>query len=257
MNPRLWRVQWNEGYICYGNPPERMSMEELCTTSISTVYRCRLRDVCLVVKKFLCDDLVEYRTEVQVIRRMKRHRLNFVTSWPISHKTIVMESMDNDLGKWNGPVEQVEGIMRTIVQSLQGMVAIGLYYTDMKTQNIMYRIKQDGSLEIKFGDLSACAYEGKWCSQTYPYPTTNYDFEDYDNTILKACEKVVVWGVGLVWLMLLGRLRSIIQYLSHEIQTPRSARAFQRNINRFADDVPQVVKEILSLKIDRLADVFR
>jgi hypothetical protein len=247
-------VQWNNGFICYGNPPERMVMEKMCTTSISTVYRCKLRDVKLIVKKFIYDDSIEYKMEVKVIRRMLRRQLNFVTSWPISRRTIVMESMENDLSKWHGPVENVKGIMQRIVHSLKEMVACGLYYTDMKTQNIMYRSKPNGTTEIKFGDLSACAYKGTWCSQTYPYPTPTYDCDDYHNTIVKACEKVVVWGVGLVWLMLMGHLNLVIQTLSHEVQTPRSARSFQRSVNK-DPEIPLVVKQIVLLQIDRLDEI--
>lgn len=247
----LCKVQWKHGFICYGNPPEKMVMEKMCTTAISTVYRCKLRDIELIAKTFIEENSIEYKMEVKVIRRMQRHKLNFVTSWPILRRTIVMESMENDLAKWHGPMEDVKEIMQQVVHSLKGMVACGLYYTDMKTQNIMYRTNAMHGIEIKFGDLSACSHEGTWCSQTYPYPTPTYDHDDYDNTIVKACEKVVVWGVGLVWLMLMGHLNFIIQYLSHEVQTPRSARAFQRSINK-NPEVPRVVKQIVLLQLDRL-----
>ncbi len=228
----------------------------MCDTAISIVYRCTLRDVCVVVKKFFggTDDLIEYQTEVKVIRKMLRNKMNFVQAWPLKRHAIVMESMDHDLSKWKGPVEDIEPMMRTIVASLHKMVRCGLYYTDMKTQNILCRTPTDGPMEIKFGDLSACAYEGKWCSQTYPYPTPEYNFDRYDATIVRACEKVVVWGVGIVWMMLLGHTNMIVEYVSYTLQTPRSARAFQRAVQKM--DLPVIVKSIIALKVDTLAAIF-
>lgn len=253
MPTQLWRVHWKNDGIYYGE--HRMTMEKLRTTDISTVYRCTCPDHTVVVKQFRGDDLIEYRMEVRVIRLMKRHRLNFVEAWPIARKTIVMENMDNDLGAWNGNVLAIEGIIHTLVDGLQSMIDCGLYYTDMKAQNIMYRqAADDDALEIKFGDLSACAEEGQWCSQTYPYPTVNYNKDDYDGTVLKACESVVVWGVGIVWMMLLGHLHMVIEYMSFHVQSPRSTRMFQRTIKKM--NIPEKLKDILLLKYKTLKEIF-
>ena len=247
MTTNLRRVQWKDDGIYYGE--NRMVMEKITTTTISNVYRCTFQQHTIVAKQFKEDEW-EYRMEVKVIRHMQRHRLNFVNAWPLTRNTIVMEHMDNDLGEWNGSPSDIEGVMRTIVDSLQSMVNRGLYYTDMKAQNILFRQTADSTWDIKFGDLSACAYEGKWCSQTYPYPTHNYSSDDYDGTIMKACEAVVVWGVGIVWMMLLGHLHMVIEYVSFQLQSPRSARAFQRSVNKM--NIPDTLKKILSLHYDTL-----
>jgi len=240
---------------------ERMEMTKLIETRGSIVYRVRLRDQTAVVKRFKHPDSLEHETELQIIARAHAEsalgRL-FVSAYATNRSSIVMESCEGDLSRLPWRVysnEEIETALRRLCDDLTTMVAHDVYYTDLKLQNIVFtRDRHDGAIVYKWADFSSVASSGGWSTQTYPYPTARYNFNDYDNTFLPACEEVLVWGLGIIWCQILGHERLCVEHLCFDRLTQRSLRAFKFAL--FKHRVPRALRQILDLKIHRLDDVF-
>jgi serine/threonine protein kinase len=258
MSPVAAGISWR-GTDVYLHE-EQMEMTKLIETSGSIVYRVRLRDQTAVIKRFKHGDSLEHDTELQIIARTHAEPglgNLFVSAYATNRSSIVMESCEGDLSRLSWRVysdEDIEAAVRRLCDDLKTMVAHDVYYTDLKLQNIVFaRDPHDGAIVYKWADFSSVA-TNEWSTQTYPYPTARYNFNDYDNTFMPACEEVLVWGLGILWAQILGHERLCVEYLCFDRLTQRSLRAFKFAL--FKHPVPWTLRQIFDLKIHRLDDVF-
>ncbi len=258
MSPVAAGISWR-GTDVYLHE-EQMEMTKLIETSGSIVYRVRLRDQTAVIKRFKHGDSLEHDTELQIIARTHAEPglgNLFVSAYATNRSSIVMESCEGDLSRLPWRVysnEDIEAALRRLCDDLKTMVAHDVYYTDLKLQNIVFaRNRHDNAIVYKWADFSSVATKG-WSTQTYPYPTARYNFKDYDNTFMPACEEVLVWGLGILWAQILGHERLCVEYLCFDRLTQRSLRAFKFAL--FKHRVPWTLRQIFDLKIHRLDDVF-
>jgi len=246
-------VTWRGHDVYLGE--DRMEMTKLVETPGSVVHKARLRDCAVVVKRFKHPESIEYETELRIIARTKQEsalaRL-FVAACPTNRSSIVMEACDGDLSALNWSAcsaADIRTALRRLCQDLQIMVSCNVYYTDLKLQNVVFK-RSNGGVTYKWGDFSSVASHN-WSTQTYPYPTPTYDFRDYDNTFMPACERVLVWGLGIMWCQMLGHERLCVEYLCFNRLTRRSLRAFKFALFKHKH-TPPALRNILELKVHTL-----
>ena len=78
----------------------------------------------------------------------------------------------------------------------------GLYYTDSKPSQVLYKCTTDDTFSVTLGDLGSIFHKNEDYLQTYPFPPKN-GYKSF-NDIEYIHEKVVVWGFVLMLLMMIN-----------------------------------------------------
>jgi hypothetical protein len=254
---RLKSLRWNHGFVYAGDV--RLKTHLLKKTQgcdLFNVYDVRGQTIVFVVKRFKRGNEGEYETEQCMIDKIRQAQLTcFVRAFAMNESSIAMDAYEGDCSQleWgNVSTGEIETMVKRWRDDLQSMVDHGLYYTDCKWNNILYSTtRSDGVLDTKWCDLGSLSIHD-WTCQTFPYPG-RYDYHNYDATIEPASEKVVVWGLAILWLQLLGQNRLVCETLCHSLQTSRSVRAFYRQMRSLF--LPETLRTMLELTIHQLRDV--
>ena len=251
----LW---WKHGFVYAGDV--RLKTTKFKSTQgcdLFNVYDVHGQTVVFVVKRFKRGNEGEYDTERYMVDKIRQAQLTcFVRTFAMNEFSIAMDKYEGDCSElqWGKvSVEEIEVLVKRWRDELQSMVDHGLYYTDCKWNNILYSTtrRSDGVLDTKWCDLGSLAIN-EWTCQTFPYPG-HYDYRDYDATIEPASERVVVWGLAILWMQLLGQNRLVCDTLCHSLQSSRSVRAFYRQMRPLA--LPDALRAMLELTIHQLRDV--
>ena len=91
-------------------------------------------------------------------------------------------------------IDQVYTIVNTIIDNIICLKDKGLYYTDLKTANILYHC-DEGKFSIFLGDLGSISQIGEPSIVTHLNPEF---FETFDNK-----ELIIVWCIGIIIVELL------------------------------------------------------
>lgn len=253
-------LYWRDGFVYAGDCRLRTDMiKRTDSARIYQVYAPRLHGggVVAVVKKIKTSHELEFsieRSMVDIVQASPALSKLFVRAWVMNESSIGMEPYEGDLSELDWKTVDDASILKVVqalARNLETMVAHGLYYTDLKWHNILYSRDGSGGLILKWCDLASIARQGEaWTCQTFPYPNETYDREDYEGTIETPSERVLVWGLGCIWLQLLGKGRLCNELVSHVHMTPRSFRTFKRRVNNL--ELPHALKSILFLKVPTL-----
>jgi hypothetical protein len=140
--------------------------------------------------------------DIEGIRRLegKSYKNKFIYSYKIDDDNILLEIFSGTLSSlnadylYNSSLSNYEyiKIIYFIIDVIYKMSLDGLYYTDLKLNNILYKCNGDNKLEIKFGDVGSISTTPK--TYMYSYPTI-------DNT---KTEKELSWGTGICIIELIG-----------------------------------------------------
>lgn len=164
---------------------------------------------------------------------------------------ILMEYFDGSLLDIERKLTEKErrAILRTITQAVKCLREKGYYYTDMKLDQVLYRINEDDSITVKLADLEV-SRKGESTLVTYSPPrskfTTSDGFFRYG-----ATDEAVNWGLTILILELwtihdrkLHRaFKNYHRHRKHMLQTlegkvPDDIFSLLSNLYRKWDDIP-------------------
>ena len=162
---------------------------------------------------------------------------------------VAMSLYDGDLGKLSGKLSNstILKIGMELAKINKCLINSGLFYTDFKPQNVLWKCNSKNSIYIRLADIGGIfTKEDDFAAQTYPYPTANYDSRDTD-TFALASEKVVVWGLGMLMLLMLpnydydSQVSSLVYWGS---LSDANLKKFRQKLDN-DKSVPQVIKDTL------------
>lgn len=175
---------------------------------------------------------------------------NFYKSKKIPKKIkVAMSLYDGDLGKLSGKLSNstILKIGLELAKINKCLINSGLFYTDFKPQNVLWKCNSKNSIYIRLADIGGIfTKEDDFAAQTYPYPTANYDKRDTD-TFALASEKVVVWGLGILMLLMLPKYDtdSVVSSLLYwGSLSDANLKKFRQKLDN-DKSVPQVIKDTL------------
>lgn len=116
---------------------------------------------------------------------------------------ILMEYFDGSVIEMERELTESERryILKTIAKAVKCLYENGLYYTDMKLDQVLYRIKDDNSIEVKLADLEVSG-KGQNAIVTYR-PPKGSKLLDYDGHYkYGATDEAVNWGMVILILQL-------------------------------------------------------
>lgn len=118
-----------------------------------------------------------------------------------SNMLLIMEKFDGDLHKLKKKEAYIHGrsIIYSIANVLKCLVSKGIYYTDLKAGNILFK-REKGKIFAVLGDLGG-AYIDKHGDTTATYPPI--DRGDGGGFFKNPTEKDLVWMLGILTLNLL------------------------------------------------------
>ena len=163
---------------------------------------------------------------------------------------VAMSLYDGDLNKFSGKLSNstILKIGLELAKINKCLINSGLFYTDFKPQNVLWKCNSKNSIYIRLADIGGIfTKEDDFAAQTYPYPTANYNRRDIFNTIALASEKVVVWGLGMLMLLMLPKydidsaVSSLVYWGS---LSDANLKKFRQKLDN-DKSVPQVIKDTL------------
>lgn len=116
---------------------------------------------------------------------------------------ILMEYFDGSLIELERKLTEKErrSILKKIAKAVKCLREKGLYYTDMKLDQVLYRIHDDDSLEVKLADLEV-SREGRGTLVTYHAPTKSPFVSRDGHFKYGATDEAVNWGIVILILHL-------------------------------------------------------
>ena len=113
----------------------------------------------------------------------------------------IMDYMSGPLTLMNGKLLPVNifKVVRDIAIHFDCLNRNGLIYTDIKSNNILFKCIDKQELKVVLGDLGGICKRGGTHVCTYPPYESRFD-----RGIVKCNEKTMVWGVGIITLELIG-----------------------------------------------------
>jgi hypothetical protein len=154
--------------------------------------------------------------DMKAIRIIKGSRCkNLIVPSVLKPKYLVMEFVSGnledliDITKINDHVgnQVLLNIIDQIIQVFKCLMDLGLFYTDIKVQNILYRCQDNNVIQIILGDLGSA----KTVFQTASCTFIPFDRWDDGGKIYMPRESDIVWGIGMLWLQLLGLESNIME----------------------------------------------
>ena len=123
--------------------------------------------------------------------------------------------MKNAVGNITNLISEIQqnkniliNILYAIVIAIKCLYDIGLYYVDIKMENILYRNTSEG-IQIILGDLGGAVHIDDYSAPTYPPPEYNLDHPNlskeysYSKDNLVEKQSIISWGIGILTLSLL------------------------------------------------------
>ena len=162
---------------------------------------------------------------------------------------VAMSLYDGDLNKFSGKLSNstILKIGLQLAKINKCLINSGLFYTDFKPQNVLWKCNSKNSIYIRLADIGGIfTKEDDFAAQTFPYPTANYDLNDTD-TFALASEKVVVWGLGMLMLLMLPKYdhNSAVSSLVYWRKlNDANLKKFRQKLDK-DKSIPQVIKDTL------------
>jgi len=163
-----------------------------------------------IKKRFRNDTLVENK-EISIIKEIKEKKIpceliQVKLFEDIDNWYVIMPVYENDLIQLIGKLNPFELINLAIELGsiYECLIKNGLYYTDSKPEQILYKCISDNTFSITLADLGSIGHKNDMQSiQSFPFPPkTGYKdfYEDREYT----SEKVVVWGFVITLLTMVN-----------------------------------------------------
>lgn len=141
----------------------------------------------------------------------------------IADKFVIMEQVSGTLKnlikitRGNSPQNNIVlmNILNIITKSFNCLYKLGLYYTDIKTDNILYRCFNGNIIQIILGDIGSAKTNGSKHGFTTTYPPmdlekkTKAEGSRRGYMWTRALESDIVWGIGIILLELLGKDKEV------------------------------------------------
>ena len=150
-----------------------------------------------------CDIIDMLNTLRHRLKPLRQNVCNFVFGKRLGNKMIVMESMDGDflqLYERHIASLDLDVIFNTVIMVCKNCICLkkktGRLYTDVKSENILYRIR-GSSLEICLGDYDGLS-NGEESMFTYPFPGYVPDKQVRDINVIWPLFIMLLEGVLLL-----------------------------------------------------------
>ena len=172
------------------------------------IYRSSNKDktYSIVLKDFFYNDdheiamikkLNDYGVDCNLInaRLITNQGINFVI---MNYMPGSLYNLIEILGKLS--IEVSLTILKQLVNNLQCLLTKGFKYTDIKSENILYRFDVEDKIIVKFGDL------GSICDKYTEDPISSYpswkswDILDKESGYVGCDEKEMVWALGILFI---------------------------------------------------------
>lgn len=116
---------------------------------------------------------------------------------------ILMEYFDGSVIEMERELTESERryILKTIAKAVKCLRESKLYYTDMKLDQVLYRIKDDESIEVKLADLEVSG-KGEDAIVTYRPPKGSKFLDSSGHYKYGATDEAVNWGLVILILQL-------------------------------------------------------
>lgn len=150
----------------------------------------------------------------------------------------IMDYMSGPLSLMNRKLLPVNifKVVRDIAKHFDCLNQHNLSYTDIKSDNILFKCIDNQQLKVVLGDLGGICKRGDTHISTYPPYESRFD-----RGIVKCNEKTMVWGVGIIALELIGYN---IDEFSWSVFGDLSPEDIKYYINRFTNPSKYTNKKI-------------
>lgn len=174
------------------------------------LYQSKKTEECFVLKLTMDDN------EVQMITHIKRkgvdcellgvyYKFRISTTDRFCH-LILCKAMVGDLYKFISKNEMSFDdkirLMIDITEKVLCLQKYGLYYTDMKLQNVLYTC-ENGIIKTYLGDLGSIFFRGSKCIVTF------IPFADRNNESITVSDSAIVWSLNATLLQLFKSAESL------------------------------------------------
>jgi hypothetical protein len=145
-----------------------------------------------------------------------------------------------------------------IIQNLAGnfkcLLDAGHVYTDIKGANILYKCIDKDNIKVTIADLGSICVDGPDAFNGATYPP--FEFKEHKGEIHHCSEKVIVWGLGVLFIMLLSNHIISKKYIDSVFYWntigKTSANTINKVLDRFAQQYPGNIGDLAKgmLEID-------
>jgi len=131
---------------------------------------------------------------------------SLVRSQRLTPMLMAVEAWQGDWREFSGQLgdEEMMSVMYTLVRLLRCLGRLGLWYTDLKLRNLLWRCV-GGRLQLTAGDLGSVWHPSMRSDAIATYPAPERWANPKPGIFWSALESDVAWGVGIVWLQLWKR----------------------------------------------------
>lgn len=165
-----------------------------------------------IEKRYTTDNELKIDNEIPIIKEIEKKQIscNFIPAKILDEDDnfwyIVMPKYDKgNLSRFIGKLDSFEIINLGIElgQVYYCLLRNGLYYTDSKPSQVLYKCVSENTFSITLGDLGSISHKNDDCIQTFPFPPKKY-YDNFYKHAEKASEHVVVWGFVIMLLMMIN-----------------------------------------------------
>jgi len=144
-------------------------------------------------------------SDLNVINKLKQSNItcnqSIVPYETVDNKhLLIMEKMDGDLYSLTTKTElsaySIKHIIHQIATIIKCLLDVGIFYTDLKLENILYKLKQDDTPLVILGDLGSADNTHKENMYISTYPP--YDRKDGGGYIKDPNENDLSWMIGII-----------------------------------------------------------
>lgn len=193
---------WKNFKIIYNKTDVLSDIKFLSKGSYGSVYKYSNNDIQIALKTYNNKN----DPELKIIRLLKKENIpcNIVNCKLLKNGSYYMAAMD----LMNGPLSKIGNklnnknileVIKTIAKYLKCLNDKGYSYTDLKTDNLLFKCIEDNKLKIVLGDVGGICKEGN------QNPSTWLPWEARYLHGFPICnEKTMVWCLGVVIVELLN-----------------------------------------------------
>ena len=166
-----------------------------------------------IEKRYTEDDELKIDEEIPIIKEIENKQIscNVVPAKILDEDNdfwyIIMPKYDTgDLSDFIGKLDSFEIINLGIELGnvYNCLIRNGLYYTDSKPSQVLYKCVSENTFSIALGDLGSISHKDENCIQTFPFPPKEY-YDNFYKHAEKTSEHVVVWGFVILLLMMINK----------------------------------------------------
>jgi len=146
-------------------------------------------------------------SDIQVIKQLEENHMvcnqTLIPYEIINKNMLIMEKFDGSLYDYTVKKKYAINIINQVAKTLKCLVGIGVYYTDLKLGNLLYKIKSDGTPFVVIGDLGGAEYDETGDGSTATFPPFDRRNEEKEGFFKNPTEKDIAWLLGICLLELL------------------------------------------------------